>query len=122
MRQRTIVLAGVIVLGLGSSAYAQLPRSGNGMTFVPIDTTRNLATPIPSVNVPQSQPSFFDQLYEKLAKILPFTPKSKRNPLSAPMAPVMQLPQPVQSQLPPPQQPRTTLPTNLPQLPTGGGS
>ena len=61
----------------------------HGRTFVPIDTTKNLATPIPTINAPQPKSSYFDRLYDSLAKVLPFPRRNRKPYLPAPMAPIM---------------------------------
>lgn len=113
-----IVLAAAVVLGLATEARAQLlPRGNDQVQFAPIDVTKNLATPIPTVVTPQPKGSYFDRLYDALAKVLPFPKRNRQPNLGGPLVPVMQLPKSVQAALPQPQQPTTKLPS-LPSLPT----
>src|SRR6266568_1834426 len=101
-----IVLAVTVVLGLATEARAQLlPRGNDQVHFVPIDVTKNLATPIPTVIVPQPKGSYFDRLYDSLASVLPFPKRNRKPYLPSPLAPTMQLPKSSQAQLPQPQQP-----------------
>src|SRR5947199_1513640 len=87
-----IVLAAAVVLGLATEARAQLlPRGNDQVQFVPIDVTKNLATPIPTVIVPQPKGSYFDRLYDSLASVLPFPTRHRKPYLPSPLAPIMQL-------------------------------
>jgi len=112
-----IVLAAVLALGLASEARAQLLPQGNGQVqFVPIDVTKNLATPIPTVVVPQPKGSYFDRFYDALASVLPF-PRRNRSPyLPSPLVPTMQMPQSSQGPVAQPQQPTTSLSNFLPTI------
>ena len=114
-----IALAAGVLLGIAGEVRAQLPKNGNGLTFVPVDTSRGLSTPIPTFGKPPEQGSFFSRLYDALASIIPFAPQ-KKPALPGPYAPTMKLPQNTQSKLAPPLQPTTSLPKSikLPQLPT----
>lgn len=115
------LLAGVVsMLLLAAEARAQLPRNGNGLTFVPVDTSKNLATPVPTFNKPVEKGSLMDRLRESLATIMPFKLSSRRNALPEPQMPTTKLPQGTPSRLPSPVQPTTKLPNaiQLPKLPT----
>src|SRR5262245_25304338 len=73
-----IVLVAAVALGVATEARAQLPRGNGQVQFVPIDTTKNLATPIPTVAMPQTKDSYFDRLYNSLASVLPFPKRNRR--------------------------------------------
>jgi len=120
-----IVLAAALVLGLATEARAQLLPQGNGQVqFVPIDVTKNLATPLPAVIVQQPKGSYFDRLYDALASVLPFPKRNRQPNLPSPMAPIMQMPKSSQGSVGQPQQPTSILPNlpsfSLPPLISGG--
>src|SRR5262245_49310155 len=92
-----IVLAAVVILGAATEARAQLlPRGNDQVQFVPIDVTKNLATPIPTVMVPQPKGSYFDRLYDALASVLPFPKRNRQAQLPGPYVPIMKLPKSAQ--------------------------
>jgi hypothetical protein len=115
-----LALAAVAFLAVATQSHAQ---SSGGLTFVPVDTTKNLAAPLPVYPGPQTQGSYFDQLYNALTSILPFTQSSQPNMPGHHHHGFghwffrHQQPQPM---LPSPQLPTTTLPgtTTLPQSPS----
>src|SRR5262245_24103514 len=92
MHRWGIVLTAAVALGLAVEARAQLPRGNGQVQFAPIDTTKNLATPIPTINAPQPKDSYFDRLYDALASVLPFPKRNRRPNLAAPLAPIVQMP------------------------------
>lgn len=106
-----IAAAAVVLLGLTGPVQAQVPTGGNGMRFVPIDTSRNLATPLPVGNIPQLKKSSLERFFEAVEKALPFFGKTRRAPLTGPMAPTTKLPPLPAPELPGPLLPRTTLPS-----------
>src|SRR5262245_61551981 len=107
-----IVLSAVVVLGVATEARAQLlPRGNDQIQFVPIDVTKNLATPIPTINAPQPKGSYFDRLYDALASVLPFPKRNRQPNLAGPLVPIMQLPKSSQGPVAQPQQPTTKLPS-----------
>jgi len=116
MRIGLSLVAVTAVLAFASQVRAQVPRGGNGMTFVPINTN-NLSTPLPYSNIPQLKKTSLQRFQEAVAKLSPFAGKTRRDKLSAPSAPTTQLPKVAQSQLPPPQAPILKFPT-LPSLST----
>src|SRR5262245_46443587 len=81
-----MALAAVLLLGLTVEARAQaLPTNGGGLTFVPVDTTKNLIAPIPVYGAAQSKGTFFDRFYNVVATILPFmTPRQPTTPQTGP--------------------------------------
>jgi hypothetical protein len=81
-----MALAAALLLGLAVEARAQaLPTNGNGLTFVPVDTTKNLVAPIPVYGAAQSKGTFFDRFYNTVALILPFmTPRQPGIPQTGP--------------------------------------
>ena len=114
MQRLGIALAAGVLLGLATQGRAQLPSNGNGLTFVPLNTTQNLATPLPFNNL-QRPVTFRDNVHGFFARHLPsfLQPKS---PLPSPLAPTTQLPAVTQSNIIHPLQPTTAFPV-LPQLP-----
>jgi hypothetical protein len=113
-----IVLAAVTLLGLATQLRAQTPTGGNGLRFVPIDTTKNLATPIPTVNIPQPNLSMQDKVHNFFARFLPFINK-RQGTLPGPVMPGTTLPKGIQSAINQPQKPTTSTSTSgLPSLPT----
>ncbi len=115
MQRWGIVLAAVVLIGLASEVRAQVPVGGNGMRFVPVDTTKNLATPIPSVNLPKPNLSMQDKIHNVFASFLPFINK-RQGTLPGPQMPGNTLPKGIASKLPQPQQP-TTKTSSLPTFP-----
>lgn len=105
-----LALAALALLGLAGESRAQVrPQNGNGLTFVPVDTTKGLVAPVPVYGAAQPKGSFFDRLYNVLAKIVPFM--EPRNPTPG----ILNMPQ---KQLVGPQKPATTFPNlSIPQLP-----
>ncbi len=90
-----MALAAVLLLGLAVEARAQvLPTNGNGLTFVPVDTTKNLVAPIPVYGAAQNKGSFFDRFYNVVASIVPFM--TPRQPVPPQTGPRPLLPQPTQ--------------------------
>lgn len=88
-----MALAAALVLGLTAEARAQaLPTNGGGLTFVPVDTTKNLVAPIPVYGAAQTQGTFFDRFYNVVASILPFM--TPRQPVPPQTGPRQMLPQP----------------------------
>src|SRR5262249_11430567 len=70
-----IALAAVVALGYASQLHAQVPTGGNGLKFVPVDTTRNLAAPVPMVYIPQPKMPLPDRLHNFFASFIPFMTK-----------------------------------------------
>src|SRR5947209_5235012 len=103
LRWGGMLCAGLVGLALAGSVRAQLPVGGGGNKMVPIDTTRNLAAPIPVVPVAQKK-SLLSRTYDSVKSVVPFTGKSSPN--VSPVMPMAQLPknlqQPVQAQAPSP--------------------
>src|SRR5205823_3138831 len=97
-------------------------QGNSQVQFVPIDVTKNLATPLPAVMVPQPKGSYFDRLYDSLASVLPFPRRNRKPYLPAPLAPTMQLPKSSQTQLPPPAQSTVKLPSFLTSPLISGGA
>ena len=118
MLRRKLVLICSTMLALASGAYGQIPQNQGRVKFVPIDTTKNLATPVPAVNLPVNQPqSYFDRLLAAIRGVWPFgTSTSRQAYMAGPQVPVTRLPQPNPSTLPQPQAPSTRLPS-LPSIP-----
>jgi hypothetical protein len=97
MLRRGIALSAVIMLGLAAAGRAQVPSGGNGLRYVPIDTSRNLATPLPASNLGQAKPTLSDRLHATVAKVLPFTAK-KQPSIFAPQRPATPSPRGMQAQ------------------------
>lgn len=118
MLRRKLALVCSAVLALASGVWAQVPQNQGRVQFVPIDTTKNLATPVPTVNLPVNQPqSYFDRLLAAIRGVWPFgTSTSRQAYMAGPQVPVTRLPQPAPSNLPQPQSPSTRLPS-IPSIP-----
>lgn len=109
-----LVLVGTAALV--AATQAQQPVSGrSGLRFVPIDTTKNLAAPIPLM--PQApKKSFLERTSDRLSSLNPFSSK-KSAPSLSPMPPQARLPKNMQA--PPQQQPSSGGLSNLklPEIP-----
>jgi hypothetical protein len=108
----TLAAAGLFVLS--SMVHAQLPSAGGtNMQFVPVDTTKNLAAPVPAMKPPpqQQQKPFLAKIGDRLAALNPFRPKQPPARVPGPMAPTTQLPR---DQQPPA---NVSTPPSLPQIP-----
>jgi hypothetical protein len=118
MFRRKMTWIGSALLAFVTSANAQVPQNQGRVQFVPIDTTKNLATPVPAGNLPVGQPrSYFDRLLAAIRGVWPFgTSTSRQAFMAGPQVPVTRLPQPTPSNLPQPQTPRTQLPS-IPSIP-----
>ena len=78
-----------LVLGVPAGTPAQGPSAGkSGMIYAPIDTTKNLAAPIPLPRLPVKK-SFFGRVRSSVASLNPFA--KKPDPV-APVAPTTKLP------------------------------
>jgi hypothetical protein len=82
--------AGWLLLALATPASAQVPIAGNGLTFAPIDTSKNLAAPIPLMPV-QKKKSLLSRTYDSVKSLNPLA--SKPTPQIAPKAAPAQVPQ-----------------------------
>ncbi|HLW64271.1 MAG TPA: hypothetical protein VKS79_03055 [Gemmataceae bacterium] len=93
---KIFALATVGLFALTSAMHAQLPTSGStNMQFVPIDTTKNLAAPVPAMKPPpqQQQPKpLLARIGDRLAALNPFRPKQPPVRVPGPLAPTNQLP------------------------------
>jgi hypothetical protein len=118
MFRRKLALVCSAILAVVTTSNAQVPQQQGRVKFVPIDTTKNLATPVPAVNLPVRQPqSYFDRLLAAIRGVWPFgTSTSRQAYMAGPQVPVTRLPQPTPTNLPQPQAPRTQLPS-IPSLP-----
>src|SRR5262249_31127066 len=90
-----LAMAGLLILS--SALHAQLPSSGGtNMQFVPVDTNRNLAAPIPTVPTLQKPPApkkpLLARLGDRLAVLNPFHPKQPPAKVPGPMQPTPKLP------------------------------
>lgn len=104
-----MALAALVLLGVAAESHAQVrPTNGNGLTFVPVDTTSNLVAPLPVYGAAQPKGSFFDRFYNALASIVPFMTPRQSPPVGSRNH--------AMGQLPAPKQPTSTLP-NLPSIP-----
>lgn len=104
-----LALAALALLAVATESHAQVrPTNGNGLTFVPVDTTKNLVAPVPIYGAAQPKGSFFDRFYNALATFVPFLTKRQPPPPAS-----AQLPQ---KPLPAPGQPASSFP-NLPMIP-----
>jgi hypothetical protein len=107
-------LASVGLVILASAVHAQLPSAGGtNMQFVPVDTTRNLAAPVPTMKPPpqQQQKPFLARVGDRLSALNPFRPKQPPARVPGPVAPTTQLPR---DQQPPA---NASAPPSLPQIP-----
>jgi len=113
---RNFVCGAACLFIITSASQAQLPSSGGtNMQFVPVDTNRNLAAPIPSVPTlqkpaPPKKP-LLARIGDRLAVLNPFHPKQPPAKVPGPLAPSAQLPKDQQ-----PPTGTTTAPT-LPSIP-----
>ena len=103
LRWGGFLAAGLVSLALTGAARAQLPSPGStGMNFVPVDTTKNLAAPIPVVPVPPKK-SLLSRTVSSVKSVVPFVGKS--TPSVSPVMPMAALPknlqQPQQAAQPP---------------------
>ncbi|MFL5340772.1 MAG: hypothetical protein ACJ8F7_11535 [Gemmataceae bacterium] len=99
LRWGGLLAAALVGLALTGTARAQLPSPGSsGMNYVPVDTTRNLAAPIPVVPVPPKK-SLLSRTYSSVKSVVPFVGKSTPN--VSPMMPTAMTPK----NMPQPQQP-----------------
>ena len=108
----TLAAFGLFVLA--STVHAQLPSaSGPNMQWVPVDTTKNLAAPVPSMKPPtQQQPKpLLARIGDRISALNPFRPKQPAPQVPGPLAPTTQLPK---SQQPPV---NANAPLSLPQIP-----
>ena len=82
LRWKLAIAAGVIVLAVAGSARAQGPSPGStGMQFVPINTTQNLAAPIPVRIMPQRK-SLLKRVHDSVSKLSPFSPSQPTMPVA----------------------------------------
>jgi hypothetical protein len=88
LRCAMLAAAGVLFLSLATEARAQIGQAGP-LNFVPVDTTKNVATPFPVIQAPQPQGSYFDRLYTSLGKILPFPRRNRQPNLPSPGMPTI---------------------------------
>ncbi len=79
--------AGLLVLVLTAPASAQMPAAGNGLKFAPINTTKNLAAPIPVMPV-QPRKSLLSRTVASVKSLNPLA--SKPAAQAAPTAPMPQ--------------------------------
>lgn len=85
-----LVAVGALVLGFAVPARAQLPTSGaGGMKLVPVDTTRNLAAPVPTIIQPPRK-SLLQRTRDSLSRLNPFSTTPKP---TAPQQPTTKMPQ-----------------------------
>ncbi len=88
LRWGIALCAGLFVLA--QTASAQVPSAGNGLKFVAIDTTKNLAAPIPLMPV-QKKKSLLSRTYDSVKSLNPLASKPA-SPI-APKAAPAQVPQ-----------------------------
>ncbi|HEV3146549.1 MAG TPA: hypothetical protein VGZ47_21860 [Gemmataceae bacterium] len=114
-RITSIALATAGLFIIASAVQAQQPSvGGTNMQFVPVDTSKNLAAPIPSVPTlqkpaPPKKP-LLARIGDRIGALNPFRPKPAAAKAPGPVSPTTQLPKDQQP-------PATTPPLSLPQIP-----
>jgi hypothetical protein len=114
LRKSLFCISALALVVLATNLPAQTPSpGGTGMQFVPVDTGRNLAAPVPNVmpSTPQQpKKGFFGRVADGIGKLNPFRPKTP--PATNPTSPTTQLPK--NPQTPAAQQGAPGLPTVTP--------
>jgi hypothetical protein len=79
IRGRILMLAAtaIAIVGISVSSHAQSP-GGTNMKFVPVDTNKNLAAPVPTVYTPPPKPErkpILARIGDAIGRLNPFKPK-----------------------------------------------
>jgi hypothetical protein len=93
---KNLMLTAVGLFIVAAVAPAQQPSpGGTNMQFVPVNTNRNLAAPVPSVPTlqkPVQNKPFLARVGDRIASLNPFRPKQPPAKVPGPLAPTTQLP------------------------------